>query len=142
MSVDQEQEWHELLRRANQARAAAYAPYSRFAVGAAVLTSDGRCFTGCNVENASYGLTICAERVAAAAAVAAGARELRAVAVVAEPVAFPCGACRQFLDEFASPQGLMVVVGTRRGEIVAVHALHDLLPQSFGGPRRRDEDQD
>ena len=92
----------ELLTAATAARLAAYAPYSHFQVGAALLAKDGRIFTGCNVENLSYGLTICAERNAIFSAVAAGVREFEAIAIVAdtrEPVS-PCGACRQVMAEF------------------------------------------
>ena len=92
----------ELLTAAAAARLAAYAPYSHFQVGAALLAKDGRIFTGCNVENLSYGLTICAERNAIFSAVAAGVREFEAIAIVAdtrEPVS-PCGACRQVMAEF------------------------------------------
>jgi len=91
-----------LIPAATAARLAAHAPYSSFKVGAALLTKDGRVFTGCNVENLSYGLTICAERNAIFAAVAAGVREFEAIAIVAdtrEPVS-PCGACRQVMAEF------------------------------------------
>jgi cytidine deaminase len=91
--------WDVLVKAAWEAREHAYAPYSEFAVGAALLAADGRIFVGCNVENLSYGLTNCAERVAVATAVAAGLREFLAVAVVADtavPIS-PCGACRQVL---------------------------------------------
>jgi len=94
---------NELLKKAAEVREKAYAPYSDFKVGAAVLTADGSVFTGCNVENASYGLTICAERAAIFAAVAAGHKDITALAIVADadkPVS-PCGACRQVLAEFA-----------------------------------------
>ena len=91
-----------LINGAREARAAAYAPYSDFSVGAAVLDAEGRVFSGSNVENASYGLTICAERSAVFAAIAEGVRELKVIALVSETGAPPCGACRQVLSEFAS----------------------------------------
>ena len=124
-----------LVRAAREVQARAYAPASRFAVGAAGRTADGRTFVGCNVENASYGLTICAERAAICAAVAAGAREVEAVAVVTdldEP-ARPCGACRQVLAEFGRD---MEVVLAGRGDAVARTSLSALLPDpfTFDGP--------
>ncbi len=94
--------WDQLLSSAWETRGRAHAPYSNFHVGAALLAADGRIFTGCNVENLSFGLTICAERVAIGSAIAAGAREFLALAVVAdtnEPIS-PCGACRQVMAEF------------------------------------------
>lgn len=119
----------ELIRRAASARRHAYAPYSSFHVGAAVLTSDGRVFTGSNVENASYGLTMCAERVAVFGAVAAGAGKPIALVVSAEPAAWPCGACRQVLTEFAEPECPVIVAeGARQ---VAWVALEELLPHAF-----------
>ena len=119
-----------LIDEAWAARNMAYAPYSDFAVGAAVMAADGRIFRGCNVENLSYGLTICAERVALGAAVAAGARDLVAVAVVAEtavPIS-PCGACRQVLAEFAVPR----VILANRAERIEF-ALTELLPRASAG---------
>lgn len=89
-----------LIEAALKVREQAYAPYSDFFVGAAVLTDDGNVFTGCNVENASYGLAICAERNAITSAVAAGKQNFVAIAVAATPLASPCGACRQFIFEF------------------------------------------
>lgn len=120
-----------LLEAAREIRKRAYIPYSHFAVGAAVLAADGRIFSGCNIENASYGLSMCAERVAAFHAVAAGARSLVAVAVVgpgAEPCR-PCGACRQVLREFGP--GMRVIMAGETGP-VDVCTLDDLLPRSFG----------
>ena len=120
-----------LIAAARRAAAAAYAPYSRFPVGAAVLMADGRVFTGCNVENASFGLTNCAERTALFAAVAAGSRRLRAVAVFTPTPGptLPCGACRQVLHEFgADAQVLSVCAGAGRTETT----LAALLPHAFG----------
>jgi cytidine deaminase len=114
--------------RAVQQRA--YAPYSRFRVGCALEADDGRVFVGCNVENASYGLTICAERAAVCAAVAAGARRLRRAVVVtdANPPAAPCGACRQVLSEFGRD---LLVEGI--GPAGAVRwTMAELLPSAFG----------
>lgn len=118
-----------VLVAARAAQACAYAPYSSYRVGAAIEGEDGRVFAGCNVENASYGLTICAERGAVMAAVAAGATRFRRVVVVtdSEPPAAPCGACRQFLAEFG-PDLEVEAVGprsTRRWR------LSELLPASF-----------
>ncbi len=96
-------DWEGLAQRAWAAREHAFAPYSNFAVGAALLVETGEIFGGCNIENASYSLTLCAERVAASAAILEGFRDFTALAVVAETAdtVIPCGACRQFLAEFA-----------------------------------------
>lgn len=120
-----------LLAAARAARQRAYAPYSEFRVGAAVLDERGRVHVGCNVENASYGLTICAERNALAAAVAAGARRIRAAVVVTGtvPPAPPCGACRQVLAELASDEAPILTVGSDRK--VGAYFLGDLLPARF-----------
>lgn len=120
----------ELVRAAQQVQQHAYAPASRFHVGAAVRTQSGRVFVGCNVENASYGLTICAERAAVCAAVAAGEREIVAVAIATDLVepARPCGACRQVLAEF----GLgMEVALVGRGGVRVDTTLASLLPDPF-----------
>jgi len=119
----------ELIAAAAAVRERAYAPYSQFLVGAALRTADGTIFAGCNVENASYGLTICAERNAIAQAIAAGARDFTAVAVVSENGVTPCGACRQVLVEFG-PEMTVIVVdmrGRRR-----IYTLAELLLDAFG----------
>jgi cytidine deaminase len=117
-----------------EAREQAWCPYSRFAVGAALETVDGRWFAGCNVENASYGLTVCAERAAVSAAIAAGARRFRRIVVVAEldPPVPPCGACRQVLMEFA-PE---LVVESANRTTQRTWQLRDLLPDAFTASRR------
>ena len=119
-----------LMRAAEGARRQAYAPYSRFPVGAAILLRDGRIVTGCNVENASYGLTVCAERNAVFKAVSQGDRDFVAIAVTAREGrgAPPCGSCRQVLHEFAP--GVVVYWRNARGRIVR-SPLHDLLPLPF-----------
>jgi len=123
-----------LIAAARAAVGRAYAPYSRYRVGAAVLSDDGRIFSGANVENASYGLTLCAERAAVAAAVAAGARRLTAAAIAAAraPAPTPCGACRQVLAEFAGPDA-PVYVAAARGP-VRRYRLGALLPHGFAFP--------
>ena len=121
----------ELIQRAFEMHRVSYVPYSRFPVGAAILTQDGRVFTGCNVENAAYGSTICAERTALVKAVSEGVREFVALAVVGrgEDFCWPCGACRQMLREFAP--NLEVVVGNGKKELTVI-PLPELLPHSFG----------
>jgi cytidine deaminase len=120
----------ELIAAAASARAHAYAPYSRYHVGAALVTKAGKVFTATNVENASYGLTICAERVAFTYAVSQGEREFRAIAVVTEsaPPAFPCGACRQVLSELAPD--LEVLCANLGGDVERT-TMRALLPSSF-----------
>lgn len=118
-----------LVAHARAARAQAYAPYSRYAVGAAVLADDGRVFGGCNVENAVYGATVCAERVAVWAAVAAGARRLVALAVVTPNGGTPCGCCRQVLTEFGDAD-LAVAVAGPAGPF-DVCRLGELLPRAW-----------
>jgi len=113
------------------ARGRAYAPYSEFAVGAALLSKGGRVFTGCNVENASYGLTVCAERVALFKAVSEGVREFEAIAVACgDTPCSPCGACRQALREFAPD--LKVVLADAEGRKWETTTLSQLLPRAFG----------
>ena len=102
----------ELIRRAVTAKQTSYSPYSKFRVGAAILTSDGEIFSGCNVENASYGLAICAERNAVFQAAFAGKRKIIAVAVTSDEKSFltPCGACRQVISEFAAGNAEIVLI--------------------------------
>lgn len=123
-----------LLDAARAVLAHAYVPYSRFPVGAALLTPDGSVFAGCNVENASFGLTICAERVAVFKAVAAGHWSIAAIAVVAANVAeiTPCGACRQVLNEFAPLTADLVIVLLDQERKPSFTTLAELLPRSFG----------
>ena len=121
-----------LVQAAIEARRNAHAPYSNFPVGAAIECSDGTVFTGCNVENLSFGLTMCAERVAVGAAVAAGHRDFLYVAVVAEtnvPIS-PCGACRQVLAEFHP--SLQILSANLKGQIEEF-SLTDLLPRASTG---------
>lgn len=118
-----------LLDAARAARANAYAPYSHFSVGAALLARDGRVFTGANVENASYGLSMCAERVAVYAAVATGALAFEAIAVVGpdHTATTPCGACRQVLIEF----GPKLTVITQADGLANMQSIAELLPAAF-----------
>ena len=141
---------NELLRLAAAARQHAYAPYSGYAVGSAVLTKDGKVYTGCNVENVSYGLTVCAERNAIAAAVQGGMQcgELLAVAIVAGPftegsahdtrATLPCGSCRQVLAEFGAPDTVVICTSAADNAQLGVglapsrYSLAELLPHPFG----------
>lgn len=118
----------QLVEKARQAQRKAYAPYSRFPVGAAILAEDGRVFLGCNVENASYGLTVCAERNALAAAVLAGAHPVAVAIVGNQHDLLPCGACRQVLAEF-NP-AMAVVTRTADGQF-EVRSLDQIFPVAF-----------
>jgi len=121
----------ELIALAKQAREQAYARYSSFPVGAALLAHSGRVFTGCNVENASYPLTTCAERTAVTKAVSEGEREFEAIAVVTATGATPCGACRQILREFSGRDGkLRVIVADLDGNS-HTYTIEELLPHGF-----------
>lgn len=124
---------NDLIKRARGCLRYAYVPYSGFAVGAVVVDQVGRFFTGANIENASYGLTICAERVAIFAAIAAGAKTIQSVTVTSaksRPIS-PCGACRQVMLEFCLPNALFFS-DAGRGRIVSC-LVHDLLPNAFVG---------
>ena len=121
----------ELVALAGQARQRAYAPYSNFPVGAALLGRSGRVFTGCNVENAAYPLTTCAERTAVTKAVSEGEKSFEAIAVVTATGATPCGACRQILREFGGPDGdLRVIVADLEGNN-RTYTIDELLPAGF-----------
>lgn len=119
-----------LVQAAQRARQYAYAPYSQYFVGAALLATTGEIYTGCNVENAAYPATICAERVALVKAVSEGVRSFMAVAVATENGGFPCGLCRQMLYEF-NPDMLVIVADGSNG-IKKEMLLSDLLPEGFG----------
>lgn len=123
-------DWVSLIARAWEARANAHAPYSGFLVGAALSDKTGRVFSGCNVENVSLGMTMCAERNAVGAAIAAGCRDFAALAIVAEsdePIV-PCGACRQVLAEF---QPALEIHSVGRNGVLASWTLEELLPAPF-----------
>ena len=124
------EEFKALVEKAATARELAYAPYSDFRVGAALLTTDGKTFTGCNVENASYGLSICAERTAICKAVSEGHKKFRAIAVAASPLASPCGACRQFIVEFGKDITVITFDPVAPGPI-KVWTSQELIPDSF-----------
>ena len=127
--------YSQLLEKAIKARENAYAPYSHYMVGAALLTKGGKVYTGCNVENASYSPTNCAERTAFFKAISEGAREFEAIAIVAgkegeslSENCTPCGVCRQVMVEFCSPD-FKIVLGTPTD--VKIHTLQELVPLSF-----------
>ncbi|MDO4614248.1 MAG: cytidine deaminase [Lachnospiraceae bacterium] len=126
----------ELIRQARAARAQAYAPYSRFRVGAALLARDGRIFTGCNIENASYSPSVCAERVAFAKAVSEGVRQFRGICIIGGPDSGvndfcpPCGVCRQVMQEFCDPKTFEILLAKSEEETVS-YTLSQLLPLGF-----------
>ena len=127
----------ELISSAMEARKKAYAPYSGYMVGAAVLTNELRIYTGCNIENAAYTPTVCAERTAVFKAVSEGWRRFKAIAVVGSPkgditqYAFPCGVCRQVMREFADADNFVVIVAKSEQDYQAL-TLRELLPEGFG----------
>lgn len=124
-------DYEKMLQMAEDASKNAYVPYSKFPVGACVLCESGNVYTGCNFENSSFGLTICAERNAVGTAIANGERKIKAVAVFSPNMAncTPCGACRQVLDEFKSENGLEIITKTEAG--VKVYTINELLPECF-----------
>jgi cytidine deaminase len=118
-----------LIEHAMAVRKWAYAPYSHYNVGAALLASSGKFYDGCNVENAAYGSSICAERTALVKAVSEGERQFEAVAVVTDNGGSPCGSCRQMMAEFGLD--LKVILLNKDGQVVAETTLNDLLPDAF-----------
>ena len=138
MSKLDEKTISELIIKACDARKLSYSPYSRYQVGAALLIDDGRIVTGCNIENAAYTPTNCAERTAFFKAVSEGIRDFRAIAVVGSPegdeltqYAYPCGVCRQVMMEFCSPSDFQVIMA-KSEEDYRVMTLQELLPEGFG----------
>ena len=122
--------FRKLIAAARAVQRRAHAPYSKFRVGAALLTAGGKVYTGVNVENASYGLTICAERAAVCKAVSDGHKKFRAIAVVAPSTSLsPCGACRQVLAEFG--ECVVICADSRNPRRVRIHLLSELLPHAF-----------
>lgn len=131
-----------LIEKAMEATKRAYAPYSKYHVGAALLTADGQIFTGCNIENASFGATNCAERTAFFKAVSEGVTDFKTIAIVGGPAeadgespfsdyAYPCGICRQVMQEFCNPDFLILVA--KSVEDYKRYTLQELLPYGFGG---------
>ena len=120
-----------LIQQAREARELAYAPYSHYRVGAAVLTADGQVYSGSNVENAAYPSSLCAERVAIFKAVSEGHRRIDAIAVVTKNGGSPCGGCRQVMREFGGTE-LLVLIADESGAMLVEFTLDELLPRSFG----------
>jgi len=119
-----------LLQAAKEAQEGSYSPYSRYAVGAALLSADGKVYRGANVENAVYPLSLCAERIAIFKAVTEGQRDFEAIAVVTRDGGTPCGSCRQVMAEFAP--NMAVLIANQAGEVVQETTVAELLPGAFG----------
>ncbi len=124
-------DYNTLMEKAIEASKNAYIPYSKFPVGACILTGNDKIYTGCNFENASLGLTICAERNAIGSAIADGERKIKAIAIYSpeRDNCYPCGACRQVLHEFKSENGIDVIL--KNGNELVIHKIEDLLPGGF-----------
>lgn len=124
------EKYKKLIREAEKARKKAYTSYSKFKVGAAILTSEGRIFSGCNIENASFGLTICAERVAVFKAISEGFKKFEAIAIIADTLrpCYPCGACRQVILEFG--EDITLIMANLKGDI-KINKIKELLPEAF-----------
>ncbi len=127
------QEWQSLIELANEARRRAYAPYSKYRVGAALRTRTGRIFTGVNVENAAYPTSICAERTAVFKAVSEGEHDFEVIAVVTDNGGSPCGSCRQVLAEFGLET--IVLLANGKNELVLQTTVSELLPEAFTGKK-------
>lgn len=123
-------QWEGLIEAASEARKSSYSPYSSYPVGAALLTESGKVYTGTNIENAVFPLSICAERVAAFKALSDEALTFKAIAVVTKDGGFPCGACRQVLSEFGLDAE--VLIADEKGNIIEKSSVNDLLPGAFG----------
>lgn len=125
-------DYNELLNLAKETSKFAYAPYSKFSVGACVLTDTGKIYKGCNFENSSFGMTICAERNAIGSMVADGERKIKAIAIYSPNMnnCTPCGACRQVISEFKSESGVDIIVEFDNG--YKVYKIDELLPETFG----------
>ena len=124
-------DYNTLMEKPIEASKNAYIPYSKFPVGACILTGNDKIYTGCNFENASLGLTICAERNAIGSAIADGERKIKAIAIYSpeRDNCYPCGACRQVLHEFKSENGIDVIL--KNGNELVIHKIEDLLPGGF-----------
>ena len=125
------EEFEKLIKEAEKARKRAYTPYSKFQVGAAVLSADGKIFTGCNIENASFGLAICAERVAIFKAISEGSIKFEAIAVIGDTdnPCSPCGACRKVISEFG--EDILLIMANLKGD-VKIKKIKELIPEAFG----------
>jgi len=125
------EEFKKLIKEAEKTRKRAYTPYSKFQVGAAVLCADGKIFTGCNIENASFSLAVCAERVAIFKAISEGSTKFKAIAVIGDtdkPLS-PCGACRQVISEFG--EDIPLIMANLKGDF-KIKKIKELLPEAFG----------
>ena len=124
------EEYEKLIKEAEKARKRAYTPYSKFKVGAAVLCADGKILTGCNIENASFGLAVCAERVAIFKAISEGSTKFEAIAVIGDTdkPCSPCGACRQVISEFG--EDIPLIMANLKGD-VKIKKIKELLPEAF-----------
>ncbi|NLX76123.1 MAG: cytidine deaminase [Clostridiaceae bacterium] len=120
-----------LVKKAMEARENAYAPYSGFRVGACIQTSDGRIYTGCNVENSSFGAAICAERTAIVKAVSEGSTKISAIAITSDSdrLTYPCGICRQVISEFAGDD-IKIICSDKKGQY-KIYGMNDILPHAF-----------